>query len=375
MMVTFGSIGDIISVSLLVKDLLLALDSTKGSPAEYQAVVRELYVLDTALLQVEQLARSQGPTPELQAIYETANQTVVKCRDTVAAFIARIRKYGGPLSKSGSGNILKDGVRKVQWRASQKEAEIAKFRAQVTGFSESINMLLTTGMINLLSTSHDNLTERLSKDGQQIHASLNTQTQLLTEVHERLDSNARLISNGTSLTTRVIQRLDWIRKLASDLKRLMLNVINSNIAIYCEVKNIRLAFANQVYRPLSEDPFVLEDALGRIAPVHLRLINSWETFHAVIELRFLGKQGSGKISRREYVLQEQATGKDVDMSEDFQDAFLPGQRISMSLVFEHDATPKSIGTPTHCPGCNTISEQSTDQDIQWYVPDQANFLC
>jgi hypothetical protein len=147
MPVTFGSVGDIISVSLLVKDLLIALNDSRGSSAEYQAVARELYILDTALLQVEQLSRSHATTPELHALYETAKQTATKCHDSVAEFTARVRKYSGSLAVGGSGNILKDTARKIQWRASQKDAEIAKFRAEVTGYSESINMLLATGMV------------------------------------------------------------------------------------------------------------------------------------------------------------------------------------------------------------------------------------
>lgn len=147
MPVTFGSVGDIISVSLLVKDLLVALDDSRGSSAEYQAVVRELYILDTALLQVEQLSRSRATTPELHALYETAKHTVTKCRDSVAEFTSRVKKYSGSLAVGGSGNVLKDTARKIQWRASQKDAEILKFRAEVTGYSDSINMLLATGMM------------------------------------------------------------------------------------------------------------------------------------------------------------------------------------------------------------------------------------
>lgn len=147
MPITFGSVGDIISVSLLVKELLIALNDSRGSSAEYQAVVRELYILDTALLQVEQRLRSHTTTPELQALYETANQTVDKCRDSVSKFTANIRKYSEYLAPGGSGNILKDTTRKIQWRASQKDAAIARFRAEVTGYSNSINMLLATGMV------------------------------------------------------------------------------------------------------------------------------------------------------------------------------------------------------------------------------------
>ena len=42
MPVTFGAVGDIISVCLLLKDLVEMLDQARGSKAEYQSVIREL---------------------------------------------------------------------------------------------------------------------------------------------------------------------------------------------------------------------------------------------------------------------------------------------------------------------------------------------
>ena len=58
---TFGSFGDIVTLSLLIKDLIKSLDDSRGSSAEYQAVVRELWSLDKALLEVE------VPPPIMQA--------------------------------------------------------------------------------------------------------------------------------------------------------------------------------------------------------------------------------------------------------------------------------------------------------------------
>jgi hypothetical protein len=42
MPITFGAVGDIIFVCLLVKDLVEALDKSRGSKAEYQSAIREL---------------------------------------------------------------------------------------------------------------------------------------------------------------------------------------------------------------------------------------------------------------------------------------------------------------------------------------------
>lgn len=74
MPITCGSVGDIISVSLLIKDLVKCLDESRGSSAEYQTVVRELWSLDRALLEVELLLRSCKQSAELRDLGETPRQ-------------------------------------------------------------------------------------------------------------------------------------------------------------------------------------------------------------------------------------------------------------------------------------------------------------
>jgi hypothetical protein len=106
MPITSSSVGGIISVSLLVKDLLLALDSSRGSSTDYQKVIRELYVLDAGLLHVEQLSRTHSATPKLYALCVTAKHTVEQCRLCMDSFTKRIRKYGSSRATGGSANII-----------------------------------------------------------------------------------------------------------------------------------------------------------------------------------------------------------------------------------------------------------------------------
>jgi RNA polymerase-interacting CarD/CdnL/TRCF family regulator len=74
MPITLGSVGDIISISLIVKDLVKALDDCRGSASEYQALIRELWVLDRVLLEVELLTRMYEQTAELNALCVTAKK-------------------------------------------------------------------------------------------------------------------------------------------------------------------------------------------------------------------------------------------------------------------------------------------------------------
>lgn len=71
--VTFGLIGDIISLCLLVKDVVKALDDSRGSSSEYQEVIRELRALERVLLEVELLWRTCEITVDLIALRETTS--------------------------------------------------------------------------------------------------------------------------------------------------------------------------------------------------------------------------------------------------------------------------------------------------------------
>ena len=143
MPITFGSIGDIISLSLLIKDLVKSLDNSRGSSAEYQAVIRELWSLDHALLEVEALVRSCEQTVQLTALTATVNQCADQCRKCVTIFHEQVKKFGKNLYPGGSGSFIRDTASKIKWQVSEKD-DFAKFRAEINAHCFSINMLLTT---------------------------------------------------------------------------------------------------------------------------------------------------------------------------------------------------------------------------------------
>ncbi|ORX97798.1 hypothetical protein BCR34DRAFT_456510, partial [Clohesyomyces aquaticus] len=284
MPITFGSVGDIISVCLLVKDLVDALDKARGSKAEYLSLTRELWILDRVLLEIDLLARTHGggSTPELDALCQTARRAVDRCKEL------------------------------------------------------------------------------------QNEASLTRQNAVLLTIQERVEDNNRLITVGDSVTNKIADalRLDWLRQLGTELKGFMRRIIAMNIATYHAVVSIQSALPSWLERGLIEEPFILEDAIGRVAPVHLQFVTSWDAFNAILEIRFKDVQGFRKVREKQYGLQDKVTGRDIEQSRPWQRAFLPGQRVDMSFIFssqEPGATASEIAT---CPGCQTPSEKSTDADIQ-----------
>jgi hypothetical protein len=135
-----------------------------------------------------------------------------------------------------------------------------------------------------------------------------------------------------------------------------------NIATYRAVIDIQSGLPSRLERSLYEEPFILEDAIGRIAPVHMQFISSWEMFDSVLELRFRDIQGYKKVQNKEYVFQENSTRREIDRSRPWVASFLPGQNMVMSMLFEGSGSSTSS-----CPSCQTISKKPQDADAKWLV--------
>lgn len=158
-------------------------------------------------------------------------------------------------------------------------------------------------------------------------------------------------------------RLEWLKKLSTELKSLMAGVFVTNVAVYRAVLALQACLPSRLERVLIQEPFILEDAIGRISPVHLQFISSWEAFDAVLELRFQDVQGFSKVQNKEYVLQEHATRREVSRNRPLEVSILPGQRVEMAVVFEN--RERQVLTQTTCPGCQSPSTQSQNSEIHW----------
>ena len=143
MPVTFGAVGDIISVCLLVKDLIKALDDSRGSSNEYQDLIRDLWALDRVLLEVDILCRQCPNTVQLAALKQTASQIAGQCRESIDSFLAKIKRYQRSLGPGGDKNILRDSFWKVQWRILHKD-DVAQFKAMINSQVSFLNLLLVT---------------------------------------------------------------------------------------------------------------------------------------------------------------------------------------------------------------------------------------
>ena len=149
MPVTFGSVGDIIAVGLLIKDLVTALNQSRGSQTEYKQLVDELNLLEDVLARIVHLCNTAGTTTagrifEDSALHHATIKTAQKCGTCIKGFNIRLKKYGKTLGSSGVGKkseAFKAVMAQIRWQLGEKE-EVVRFRAEIASQTASLNLAL-----------------------------------------------------------------------------------------------------------------------------------------------------------------------------------------------------------------------------------------
>jgi hypothetical protein len=159
------------------------------------------------------------------------------------------------------------------------------------GFQPSMLLWLTHSLPvnrNLLRLNGRKLNERLDGEQQQRAEAVERQDARLAEIRELSRESNRLVAIGNRTSERIFEalRLDWLRGLGSELKSLMPRTNAMNVTIYKAAISIQGLLPSHLKRSLIEEPFILEDAIGRLSPVHLKFICSWEAFEDVLVHRF-----------------------------------------------------------------------------------------
>lgn len=198
-----------------------------------------------------------------------------------------------------------------------------------------------------------------------IERGLAVQDVTLNILRSEIRNNSALVSSMTSMIRTMSHQLSRFTNLLVSVKSMLSLGFKLNLATYRAVLSIQESLSHSIGRPLVQEPFMLEDPLGRVSPVHLQFITSWEAFHAVLGTRFVGLPGHDKIERREFVLQEGSTSREISSEDPWEIAFRPGASVCMSIVFRRAV--KITGSNSHCPHCGSISESETSDDVHWCV--------
>ncbi|KAH7140853.1 hypothetical protein EDB81DRAFT_66730 [Dactylonectria macrodidyma] len=140
MEVTFGAVGDFISVVVIIRDILSALNDSRGSSRDFRELTQSLKVMEKALEELHGVFNDPRVPIELDSLQSVALDTARQITCRLTEFRQKIDKYSTSLAHNGSGNPIKDTVKKIQWKL--EEGEVSKFRGEIAGYTASLKILL-----------------------------------------------------------------------------------------------------------------------------------------------------------------------------------------------------------------------------------------
>ena len=257
------------------------------------------------------------------------DRAVAACYSTVEDFLESISKYQPHLHASASG--LESSYRKIKWALCKKD-DVAKFRAQLGRHSSSIQMLFLT-----------------------------------FQAKQNLEANKAggnsMVKVGGGKESHVTEML---QNLSVEQRQCFIVIMNQNQELMRSVQSLQNMLSMQATVPpqvLLQQPVVLLDPFGRMAPFHLDFIDSSECFMAVLKARFSGAgvtpSGLSKLENHDFLIQDTRRRRSIDLNKNWHSVFRPGQHVEMSMIFHRFACP-----PSTCPGCLEENEDDEEQ-VYW----------
>ena len=330
----FGfSVGDFLAALELVSTVIDALRDSGEAGNEYRELLRQLHSLETALIQVKRLEVDDSQYAELVALRQAAAQ----CQCTINTFWEKIQVYQQNLGPFASRvSRLRDRWMRVKWAVCKKD-DVAKFKADLAGHTESIQLLLSTlqmETLNVHSRKHEHQQRNLAGRIQ----------------HSYFQCMRKLSSISDSITSGLQQ--------SKQLLEMTTQVLRTNIQVFQVVLTLH-NIITRIPGQIEQQPVYLIDGLGRASPFHLEFIRSAEALVAVLAENFKKFGDKEKILDREFVIEDSTSRQDIDLEADWDLCFSPGQRVEMSMVFQQ------LEVSSTCPYCKTDCSSHEDRETKW----------
>ncbi len=218
-----------------------------------------------------------------------------------------------------------------------KRKDVVQFKTDLLAHTESIQLLLAT-----IQMKNVNLGQKSQQSAQRSFGS---------QIQDGFSSCMRKLS---ILGNALISISAQAQKCIENSRR----IISMNIRVFqvvLNIQNLLMTIPGQVER---QQPVYLNDALGRYSPFHLEFIKCPEALISVLSINFkwLGS-ASKKIQNGEFTVHDSRTKRDIDLSRPWDECFLPGQHVEMSMVFDRLA-----GSGMSCPKCHHTYPSREDRE-------------
>jgi hypothetical protein len=122
--------------------------------------------------------------------------------------------------------------------------------------------------------------------------------------------------------------------MGETIQKFTAEVLSVALRISEGISGLCTTFHTLARSPSDGEFFILSDAAGREHPIHFRTVTSWAILRFILQDKFKGSKGQHRVLRGKYLLQGRSTGRDINFRMDWDNAFLPYQRVDMSVMCE-----------------------------------------
>ena len=135
------SIGDVVALCSVVKDIIQTIDDIKGSSSEYQDITRKSWAFVRVLQEVERFCGITKGSAPLSGLCLSVGCIIDHAQQSVDAYQKVVKKFAPSLCEGGSGNKIRDARMKILWRI-RHAADTARFRGEIDLSCSLLNALL-----------------------------------------------------------------------------------------------------------------------------------------------------------------------------------------------------------------------------------------
>ncbi|KAF5980763.1 vegetative cell wall gp1 [Fusarium coicis] len=333
MEVTFGAVGDFISIGVLIKDFIELLDDSRGSAWEYNSLKQQLTFLRLNLDLSKRSYDEYYKAPQFQDIRNTLESVVDEAERRLEDIAVKVQKYTTTLSEGSAERRIKKVARKVQWSLEKKETE--KFLLDLHRYTSIIQSLQFDAFAQKDRSDTQELVSKLQKDFDDRFSSLEDELRAV----KTMSGNTQqcLVDIGMVVT----RRLDLVTQTVNSLGFAVLRGVWGRLE-----------------RPPHMGPFfTFEDYLGVDSIILLNFVDSWNAFEGSLHGKFKGRKGGRRVAQNRFLLQDHQTGDEIDRDAHWSLAITPGSRINMSLICEvkeDEDEAQSLRCPF--PSCGAMCE-------------------
>ncbi|TAQ88386.1 hypothetical protein B7494_g3320 [Chlorociboria aeruginascens] len=350
MPITFGSVGDIIATVQITTQLLKALSTSQGSSKEFREVVDELKTFQRALEQLLLFLQTRSQCALLDALKKFL-PLITDCRQTIASFQDEIfLKYDKSLGEATSRRLaFKKNGKMLHWHVFERE-KVATLRAKISRAMGTITMI--QGFAQLIGHEEDKdlITQRFDDMN-------SLQVQISAQLDTRFNEIVGKMEERGTMLNRIYGSVENVIITTIPIVTNTLDIRDRVTGIYQEMMTLTKLVAT--LSPYSQQPAILEDALGYPLKIPLEIVRSWETVNSILCDQFQNRAGWNIVQNHRYLIQDHLTGSILRRDIPFNHAIRPGQKLLMTMVFYSKYETDNI-----CPRCKTMTVAASNLDVR-----------